>query len=112
MDRFFDEMARVLATPSTRRSTVKAALGLLIAALPLAACVTPSSPSDNGGGTSNGGGGGSSCHCNPGNTYNFLTGVCCPSTSPYYYPGTHGGSRGCYASCPYIGDCGSSFQHC
>ncbi len=56
--------------------------------------------------------GGGSCHCNPGNTYNFLTGICCPNTSPYYYPGTHGGSKGCYTSCPYIGDCGSQWQRC
>ena len=59
-----------------------------------------------------GGGGGSSCNCNPGYTYNFLTGKCCANSSPYYYPGTHGGQAGCYTSCPYIGDCGSSWQKC
>lgn len=64
----------------------------------------------NGGG---GGGGGGSCPCNSGYVYNSLTAKCCPSSAPYYYPGTHGGSApGCYASCPYIGDCGSSFTHC
>ena len=112
MDRFFDDMARALAAPTTRRGAVRAAFGLLIAALPLPACVTPSSPSSNNNNSGGGGGGGSHCQCQPGNTYNYLTGICCPNTSPYYYPGTHGGSRGCYASCPYIGDCGSAFTRC
>jgi hypothetical protein len=68
-------------------------------------CCSSSSGSSSGSGTS-------SCRCNSGNTYNFLTGVCCPTRAPYYYPGTHGGASGCYVSCPYIGDCGSSFQSC
>jgi thiol-disulfide isomerase/thioredoxin len=59
-----------------------------------------------------GGGGGGSCNCQPGNVYNYLTGKCCPNSAPYYYPGTHGGGVGCYASCPYIGDCGTTYQHC
>ncbi len=53
-----------------------------------------------------------SCPCAPGSTYNFSSGKCCGSEHPYYYPGTHGGSPGCYASCPYVGDCGSRFQQC
>ena len=56
---------------------------------------------------------GTTCRCNPGNTYNFLTGVCCPNATPEYYPGTHGQyAVGCYASCPYVGDCGTTFQRC
>jgi hypothetical protein len=59
-----------------------------------------------------GGGGGGSCPCNTGYVYNIGSGQCCPGGAPYYYNGTHGGSSGCYASCPYVGDCGSSYQHC
>ncbi|HEY2850853.1 MAG TPA: hypothetical protein VGI97_13305 [Gemmatimonadaceae bacterium] len=60
-----------------------------------------------------GGGGGGSCPCNSGYVYNSGSGKCCPGSAPYYYPGTHGiSSAGCYASCPYVGDCGSSFTHC
>lgn len=58
-----------------------------------------------------GGGGGGTARCNPGNTYNFSSGKCCPNSTPYYYPGTHGiKPAGCYSSCPYVGDCGTSFQ--
>jgi len=62
----------------------------------------------SGGGGNSGGSGGA--YCNPGNTYNYSSQKCCPNNAPYYYPGTHGiASPGCYASCPYVGDCGSSF---
>lgn len=45
-------------------------------------------------------------YCNPGNTYNYSSGMCCPNSAPHYYNGAHGISgSGCYASCPYIGDC-------
>lgn len=65
------------------------------------------------GGGGGGNTGGSGCRCSPGNTYNFLTGVCCPNATPEYYPGTHGiYTVGCYARCPYVGDCGSTFQRC
>jgi len=73
-----------------------------------------SSPSAGGvyccsnGGSSGGSGGGA--YCNSGNTYNYSSQQCCPNSTPYYYPGTHGiTGAGCYASCPYVGDCGSSF---
>jgi len=73
-----------------------------------------SSPSAGGvyccssGGSSGGGSG--TAYCNPGNTYNYSSQKCCPNSAPYYYPGTHGiTAAGCYASCPYVGDCGSSF---
>lgn len=81
-------------------------------------CSTPISgvyccSGSSGGGGGGGGGGGASCPCNPGYVYNFLTGKCCANATPYYYPGTHGiTGAGCYASCPYIGDCGTTYQHC
>ncbi len=109
MDRLLDDLCRTLAAPATRRGALRAAFGVLAATF-ASACVNPASSTGSGGGSTNGGGG--SCHCYAGNTYNFLTGTCCPSNTPYYYPGTHGGSRGCYASCPYVGDCGSAFQSC
>lgn len=63
-----------------------------------------------GGGTS---GGSSTCPCSRGYTYNFSSQLCCPSSTPNYYPGTHGiKPAGCYATCPYVGDCGSRFQSC
>lgn len=74
-----------------------------------------SSPSAGGvycciGGNGGGGGGGGTAYCNPGNTYNYSSQMCCPNSAPYYYPGTHGiTSAGCYASCPYVGDCGTQW---
>ena len=63
------------------------------------------------GGGGGGGGGGGSAYCNAGNTYNYSSQKCCPNSAPYYYPGTHGiKGAGCYSSCPYVGDCGSSFS--
>lgn len=63
-----------------------------------------------GSGGGGGGGGGGGAYCNPGNTYNYSSQKCCPNSAPYYYPGTHGiTAAGCYASCPYVGDCGSMY---
>jgi len=63
------------------------------------------------GGNSGGSSGGSTPYCSSGNTYNFSSQMCCPNGTPYYYPGTHGISApGCYAQCPYIGDCGTMWQ--
>lgn len=60
--------------------------------------------------TGTGGGGGGTAYCNAGNTYNYSSQKCCPNSAPYYYPGTHGiKPAGCYASCPYVGDCGTKF---
>ena len=62
-------------------------------------------------GSSGGGGGGSTAYCTSGNTYNYSSQMCCPNGTPYYYPGTHGiSAAGCYAQCPYIGDCGTMWQ--
>ena len=49
---------------------------------------------------------GGSASCNPG--YCLSDGKCCPSATPWYDPGGHGYGAGCYASCPYVGDCGNS----
>ena len=62
--------------------------------------------------TTGGGTGGTTvvAYCNPGNTYNYSSRKCCPNSARYYYPGTHGiTSAGCYASCPYVNDCGNMF---
>ena len=51
---------------------------------------------------------GATAYCNPGYTYNYSSQKCCPNSTPYYYPGTHGiQPAGCYSSCPYVGDCGT-----
>jgi hypothetical protein len=61
-------------------------------------------------GSGSSGGGGSTAYCSSGYTYNYSSAKCCPNSAPYYYPGTHGiSAAGCYASCPYVGDCGSQF---
>ncbi len=55
-----------------------------------------------------GGGGGGGGQCNSG--YCLNNGKCCPRSTPDYTYGGHGYSAGCYASCPYVGDCGASTQ--
>ena len=53
------------------------------------------------------------CDGHTGYTFNYLTRTWCANGTPYYYPGTHGGhAAGCYASCPYINDCGTRFTRC
>ena len=76
-------------------------------------CSTPISGVYCCSGSGGGGGSGGSCPCTPGYVYNFSSGKCCANATPYYYPGTHGITGvGCYATCPYVGDCGTTFQHC
>ena len=55
---------------------------------------------------SGGGGGGASCSTG----YCLNNGQCCPKSAPDYTYGNHGYAAGCYASCPYVGDCGASTQ--
>ncbi len=53
------------------------------------------------------------CQGHVGDTFNYLTRTWCPNSAPYYYPGTHGiKAAGCYASCPYLGDCGNRWTRC
>ena len=52
------------------------------------------------------GGGGGSQMCNTG--YCYSNGFCCPRATPWYDNGAHGYAAGCYATCPYVGDCGST----
>lgn len=60
----------------------------------------------SGGSGSSSSGGGSSCSTG----YCLNNGQCCPGAYPNYTYGGHGYAAGCYASCPYVGDCGSSTQ--
>ena len=53
-----------------------------------------------------GGGGGGGNPCSSG--YCSTNGVCCPSSARWYTYGGHGKAAGCYSSCPYVGDCGST----
>lgn len=53
-----------------------------------------------------GGTGGSTCSTG----YCLNNGQCCPGSAPNYTYGGHGYAAGCYASCPYVGDCGASTQ--
>lgn len=74
--------------------------GLLIAS----ACVVPTDTSSGGGSTS----GSTGKRCNTG--YCLNNGQCCPRAYPDYTYGGHGYAAGCYAKCPYVGDCGASTQ--
>jgi hypothetical protein len=76
---------------------------LILTALFVAAC-GPQPGEEN---TSTGGGGHSNA-CYPG--YCYTSGVCCPKSAPWYNNGAHGYAKGCYASCPYVGDCSSQTQ--
>jgi hypothetical protein len=76
----------------------------IVVALFLVACA-----GDEGYGSSSGGGGsGGGSSCSTG--YCLNNGQCCPKSHPSYTYGGHGYAAGCYASCPYVGDCGSSTQ--
>ena len=75
----------------------------IVVALFLVACA-----GDEGYGSSSGGGSGGGSSCSTGNCLN--NGQCCPKSHPNYTYGGHGYQAGCYASCPYVGDCGSSTQ--
>ena len=55
---------------------------------------------------SSGTSGGSSCNTG----YCLNNNQCCPASTPDYTYGNHGYAAGCYASCPYVGDCGASTQ--
>lgn len=77
---------------------------LILTALFIAAC-GPQPGEEN---TTSTGGGGHSNACYPG--YCYTSGVCCPKSAPWYNNGAHGYAKGCYASCPYVGDCSSQTQ--
>lgn len=77
----------------------------LIALLFVAACGAGGGYS---GGSSSSSGGSSGASCSTG--YCLNNGQCCPRATPDYTYGGHGYSAGCYARCPYVGDCGSSTQ--
>jgi hypothetical protein len=84
-----------------RKHLILAGLSSLVVALLVVAC--------GGGGTdysSSGGGGGGGSSCATG--YCLNNGQCCPRAYPDYTYGGHGYAAGCYASCPYVGDCGST----
>ena len=72
--------------------------------LVLSACEIPTETTTSGGG----GGGGSTQSCNTGWCLN--NGQCCQKGHQYYTYGGHGYAAGCYASCPYVGECGSRTQ--
>jgi len=65
----------------------------------------------------NGGGGTvvtSNCpsNCRSGQAYYSQYSVCCDANTPWYDPGGHGYGRGCYPSCPYVGDCPDRYTVC
>lgn len=73
---------------------------VIVGLVAVSAC-TGLDTSDDTGGTS-----GSSCNTG----YCLNNGQCCPGSAPNYTYGGHGYAAGCYASCPYVGDCGASTQ--
>jgi hypothetical protein len=140
VEQFFDDLARASARSTSRRQALRAMLAISVAALTGSSC--PHEPceecegndgmcytcsegtrcSTSGGSNCSSPKGGvyccgdtsssSSCRCNPGSTYNFSSQTCCRNATPYYFPGGRGYGAGCYASCPYVNDCGSRFQRC
>jgi hypothetical protein len=71
--------------------------------LVLSACVIPTDAGTTGGTRTSSG-----ARCSTG--YCLNNGQCCPRASPDYTYGGHGYQAGCYRSCPYVGDCGSTTQ--
>ena len=87
------------------KKTILVLLSSVVVALFVVACGGEDSYSSGGGGGGSSGGGSS---CTTGNCLN--NGQCCPRARPNYTYGGHGYQAGCYASCPYVGDCGASTQ--
>ena len=108
METMFDRPSRKLAEPASRRSALKAVLGIVLGGTASCFLPTSSSSSSSSSGTTSKG-----CQCSKGYTYNYSSQKCCATSTPYYYPGTHGITGvGCYASCPYVGDCGTQYTAC
>lgn len=78
----------------------------LVIALFIVACGGNSPYGSSSSSSGGGGGGGSSCSTG----YCLNNGQCCPRATPDYTYGGHGYAAGCYRSCPYVGDCGSTTQ--
>jgi uncharacterized membrane protein len=85
------------------KSLLRYLLLLLVVVVGVASILATATPTDT-----TGGGGGSGAKCSTG--YCLNNGQCCPRAYPDYTYGGHGYAAGCYASCPYVGDCGSSTQ--
>ncbi len=98
---------RTKQTASRFRFGAYASSLLLVGGLLLAACSGSGGGSGSSGSSGSGSGGGGST-CSTGFCLN--NGQCCRSGTPYYTYGGHGYAAGCYASCPYVGDCGSRTQ--
>ena len=64
--------------------------------------------------TGGGGNSGNGCPCTDPSkpAYNAQFGICCARNTPWYDPGGHGYGAGCYASCPYVGDCSNTYTLC
>lgn len=73
--------------------------GLLV----VSSCVLPTELTSTGGSS-----GSSGAKCSTG--YCLNNGQCCPRAYSDYTYGGHGYAAGCYARCPYVGDCGASTQ--
>lgn len=89
--------------PTFKSKLVFALLISSVLGLFVASCVIPTETGSGGGS-----GGGTTNKCSTGYCYN--NGQCCPRAYPDYTYGGHGYAAGCYARCPYVGDCGSSTQ--
>jgi hypothetical protein len=117
MEQWFDRFSRRIGAARSRRDLFTILAGTFIVGMAQGGGCPTSPSSSSGGGSSSSSSNSSSCPCNRGNTYNVSSRTCCPSDTPYYFPvGSHavsGVQQGrCYASCPYVGDCGSQFQSC
>jgi hypothetical protein len=87
------------------KNALLALFAAIVIGLFVAACTASDDSYSNNGSSSSGG---SSSRCSTGNCLN--NGQCCPKSHPNYTYGGHGYAAGCYQSCPYVGDCGSTTQ--
>jgi hypothetical protein len=99
-----------MTPPAARPSPLQYFLFVLVIAIGVASILATSIPTDSGTTTTttSSGGGGGGAKCSTGFCLN--NGQCCPRAYPDYTYGGHGYTAGCYARCPYVGDCGAATQ--
>jgi hypothetical protein len=84
---------------------------VFIVALAAVSCGSGGGGYDSGGGApAASGGSGAPTSCPTGQC--LQNAFCCPQATPFYSSGGPYSTAGCYASCPYPGDCGSGAPQC
>lgn len=97
-----------MTASTTRPSLVQYFLLVVVVAIGIASILATAVPTDAGTTTTTTSSGGGGAKCSTG--YCLNNGQCCPRAYPDYTYGGHGYTAGCYARCPYVGDCGAATQ--